>query len=272
MALLHVNFFSKSLGMCVAVDVILPQRATKQIGMAAVASGDKHPVLWLLHGASDNHTIWQRRTSIERYAAPLGLAVVMPNVHLSSYADMKHGGKYYTYISKELPEIMRSMFPLSDKREDNFISGLSMGGAGCMKIGLANPENYAAIGCFSAGAQTQAPNYDNLSDERKERIIRTHGSLNWEDQKGTEEDVAYSVQKILDEGKLCPRIFHSVGSSDMTIPGAHLTRDFFEAIPGNPFDYHYEEHPGAHTWEYWDEHIQDFLKFIDLKPVSDIRN
>ena len=116
MALLHVNFFSEALGMCVACDVILPQRATKQIGMAAAARGDKHPTLWLLHGASDNHTIWQRRTSIERYAAPLGLAVVMPNAHLSSYADMAHGGKYYTYISQELPEKMRAMFPLSDKR------------------------------------------------------------------------------------------------------------------------------------------------------------
>ena len=87
-------------------------------------AGDKHPTLWLLHGASDNHTIWQRRTSIERYAAPLGLAVVMPNAHLSSYADMAHGGKYYTYISQELPEKMRAMFPLSDKREDNFIATL----------------------------------------------------------------------------------------------------------------------------------------------------
>ena len=152
MALIHVNFFSEALGMCASCDVILPQRATRQIGMAAAARGDKHPVLWLLHGASDDQTIWQRRTSIERYAAPLGLAVVMPAVSLSSYADMAHGGKYYTYIAKELPEIMRSMFPLSEKREDNFIAGLSMGGHGCMKIGLANPENYAAIGCFSAGA------------------------------------------------------------------------------------------------------------------------
>ena len=269
MALIHVNFFSESLGMCVACDVILPQRATKQIGMAAVASGDKHPVLWLLHGASDNHTIWQRRTSIERYAAPLGLAVVMPNAHLSSYADMKHGGKYYTYISKELPAIMRSMFPLSDKREDNFIAGLSMGGAGCMKIGLANPENYAAIGCLSAGAINR--NVTN-NPERAARMMITYGTTDISTLKGTEEDVMGSAQRILDENLPRPRIFHSEGSEDFTIASAHETRDFFQSLPGNPFDYTYEEHPGAHTWEYWDEHIQDFLKFIDLKPVEDIRN
>ena len=271
MALIHVNFFSESLGMCVACDVILPQRATKQIGMAAVASGDKHPVLWLLHGASDNHTIWQRRTSIERYAAPLGLAVVMPNAHLSSYADMKHGGKYYTYISQELPRIMRSMFPLSDKREENFIAGLSMGGAGCMKIGLANPEHYAAIGCLSAGAVNRNVT-NSLDPERVARLMRTYGTTDLSTLKGTEEDVFGSAQRILDENLPRPRIFHSVGSEDFVLASAHETRDFFQSLPGNPFDYTYEEHPGAHTWEYWDEHIQDFLKFIALKPVDNIRN
>lgn len=270
MALIHVNFFSEALGMCASCDVILPQRATRQIGMAAAARGDKHPVLWLLHGASDDQTIWQRRTSIERYTAPLGLAVVMPAVSLSSYADMAHGGKYYTYIAKELPEIMRSMFPLSEKREDNFIAGLSMGGAGCMKIGLANPENYAAIGCFSAGAVNRGG--QKLTPEREARMIMTYGTTDRDALKGTVEDVFGSVQKILDENLPRPRIFHSIGTDDFILESAHETRDFFQSLHGNPFDYHYEEHPGAHTWEYWDEHIQDFLKFIDLKPVEDIRN
>ena len=270
MALIHVNFFSEALGMCASCDVILPQRATRQIGMAAAARGDKHPVLWLLHGASDDQTIWQRRTSIERYAAPLGLAVVMPAVSLSSYADMAHGRKYYTYIAKELPEIMRSMFPLSEKREDNFIAGLSMGGHGCMKIGLANPENYAAIGCFSAGAVMRG-NFFKSRPGYEERQIMLYGAVD-ADLTGTPEDIEGSVKRILD-GKLpCPRIFHSVGSSDFAMESALATKELFEAIPGNPFDYHFEEHPGAHTWEYWDEHIQDFLKFIDLKPVEDIRN
>ena len=269
MALIHANFFSETLGMCVSCDVVLPQRATRQIGMAASAADGAYPTLWLLHGASDDQTIWQRRTSIERYAAPLGLAVVMPAVSLSAYANMAHGGRYYDYVSKELPAIMRSMFPLSDRREDNFISGLSMGGAGCMKIGLANPENYAAIGCFSAGAINR---HAQLSPERAARMMMTHGTTNPDDLKGTVEDVLGSAQRILDEGLPCPRIFHSIGSEDFLLDSAHETRDFFTSLPGNPFDYHYEEHPGAHTWEYWDEHIQDFLRFIGLERLSDVRN
>ena len=269
MALIHIGFFSECLGMAVQCDVILPQTASGQIGMAAGVQGDRHPTLWLLHGASDDHTIWQRRTSIERYAAPLGLAVVMPAVQLSGYANMAHGRRYYDYVANELPEIMRDMFPLSDKREDNFIAGLSMGGAGCMKIGLANPDKYGAIGCFSAGAINR---HKVLSPERVDMMNMVYGTTNMDDLNGTVEDVFGSAKKIVEEGLPCPRIFHSIGASDGLLESAHETRDFFTAIPGNPFDYHYEEHPGAHTWEYWDEHIQDFLKFLSLDKVKDIRN
>ena len=218
MALMHVNFFSNALGMCVACDVILPQKAAPEHGFKT---------LWLLHGMSDNHTIWGRRTSVERYVDKYDLAVVMPNGHLSSYANMAHGGKYFTYIADELPKIMRGFFPLSARREDNFISGLSMGGAGCLKIGLARPENYAAIGSYSA-----------------------------------EEDAFGSALRIVETGGSCPRIYHACGDKDFLLERAHETRDFFQSFPGNPFGYVYDEDPGAHTWEFWDEHLKRFLGFL----------
>ena len=120
MALIHIGFFSEALGMCVNCDVVLPQTASGQIGMAAQARDGRHPTLWLLHGASDDHTVWQRRTSIERYAAPLGLAVVMPAVQLSSYANMAHGGRFYDYVADELPKKTRDAFAKAwEKTKDN---------------------------------------------------------------------------------------------------------------------------------------------------------
>ena len=83
MALLSWNFHSHTLGISASANVILPQ--------TAVEKGEKLPVLYLLHGLSDDHTNWQRRTSIERYADPLGLAVVIPAVNRSFYANMAHG-------------------------------------------------------------------------------------------------------------------------------------------------------------------------------------
>lgn len=268
MALIHIGFFSEVLGMCASCDVILPQRAARQIGMEASAREGKHPTLWLLHGASDDQTTWQRRTSIERYAAPLGLAVVMPAVQLSSYADMAHGNRFYTYIAKELPEIMRGFFPLSEKREDNFIAGLSMGGAGCLKIGLANPGQYAAIGSFSAGATNRraVQNQDPAYLRRQEMV---YGSRKLE---GTEEDVLGNARRIVEEGLPAPRIYHACGTEDFLLQNARDTRDFFQSFPGNPFDYTYDEDPGAHTWEFWDEHIQTFLKYLGLSKIAGIRN
>lgn len=267
MALVHAGFFSEALGMCASCDVIIPQYSRSLIGMKT-AQTDSRKVLWLLHGASDDQTIWQRRTSIERYAAPLGLAVVMPAAHLSSYADMAHGGKFFTYIADELPQIMRRMFGFSQAREDNYIAGLSMGGAGCLKIGLARPDRYCAIGCLSAGISNfRKAAMDNPNFVRRQQMV--YGDRKIE---GTEEDARGNAERLVKAGGPLPRIYHACGADDFLLQNAHDTRDFFLSFEGNPFDYTYEEAPGAHTWEFWDEHIQHFLKFLGLEQADGIRN
>ena len=110
MALLYVDFFSEVIGMCMQMEVIRPERSRGQIGMQGQKGGGKIPVLYLLHGMSDDHTIWLRRTSIERYVSSLGIAVIMPTTHLGWYTDMAYGNRYWTYISEELPKICHSFF------------------------------------------------------------------------------------------------------------------------------------------------------------------
>ena len=262
MALIHTHFFSNTLGRGVSCEVILPQRSDGDGSASAKKAGV--PVLWLLHGKSDDETAWSRRTSVERYVSPLGFAVVMPSVECSNYGNLAHGGRFYDYVAKELPAVMHGFFGLSLEREDNFICGLSMGGAGAMKIGLANPEKYSAIGCLSAGMI----NHPNPSDTAHLDPSKQRGAFicfDGRDLTGTEEDVEESARKILAEGKPVPRIYHSTGSEDFLLEAAHGTRDFFGAIEGNPFDYVYEEDPGAHTWEYWDEHIRRFLAYLGNK-------
>lgn len=259
MALIHSHFFSNSLGRGVSCDVILPQKSTNLIGMES-AEKEKIPVLWLLHGASDDETIWQRRTSIERYVFPLGLAVVMPSVEVSSYANLAHGGRFYDYVAKELPAVMHGFFGFSLDREDNYICGLSMGGAGALKIGLANPDFYSVIGCLSAGIFNRSlPKDTSAIDPEKNR----RGFIQFDGRKleGSEEDILGNIKKIVDRGENFPRVYHSCGDNDFLLEAAHFTRDTFNSYEGNPFDYVYEEDPGAHTWEYWDDHIQKFLAY-----------
>ena len=110
MALMHVDFFSDVLGMCVNMDVIIPQQTKGQIGMEGRGGEGPYKTMYLLHGMSDDQTIWQRRTSIERYVSRLGIAVVMPTTHLAFYTDTTYGMRYWTFISQELPEICREFF------------------------------------------------------------------------------------------------------------------------------------------------------------------
>ena len=142
MAHLRVDFFSDSLSLSTSMTVLLPQRTTTQIGMTGAVTDGPPPVLYLLHGLSDDDTIWLRRTSIERYVAPLGLAVVMPQVHRSFYTDEHYGGAYWTFLSDELPRLVHEWFRVSDRREETFVAGLSMGGYGALKWALRQPERF----------------------------------------------------------------------------------------------------------------------------------
>ena len=135
---MRTDFFAESLGMGTSMVVLMPQAASG-IGMEGAdggqAPGDAVPVLYLLHGLSDDCTIWERRTSIERYATEKGIAVVMPEVRRSFYCDEEAGEKYWTFVVEELPELVARTFHVSTAREDTFVAGLSMGGVRRVQAG-----------------------------------------------------------------------------------------------------------------------------------------
>src|SRR5215467_139906 len=125
MILNEVNFFSEVLTVHSTMYVLLPQRTLAE---AKNKRKPKYRTLYLLYGHSDDHTAWIRWSSIEKYVEGLNLVVVMPAVNLSFYTDMVYGKDYFQFISEEVPTVVREMFSLSAKREDNFAAGLSMGG------------------------------------------------------------------------------------------------------------------------------------------------
>lgn len=250
MPLLHTDLFSDSLGMCTSVDIIIPQSAKKLIGMNSV-SNKGYKTLYLLHGLSDDHTIWQRRTSIERYASRHGIAVVMPNAGKSWYTDTVSGDAYYTYISKELPDFCRSVFNgMSDRREDNYIAGLSMGGYGALKIGLANPSSYAAIASFSGALDV----YSYASGRHSDSYSKIFGDP--EGIKNSINDVFYLAEKASALSER-PSIYLWCGTEDALIGD---NRRFSELLRENRYDHVYLESPGTHSWDYWDVQIEKVLK------------
>ena len=122
------------------MTVVLPEATEDEIGVERTVRVAGPPLLYLLHGLSDDHTAWLRYTSIERYAEAAGLAVVMPAAGRSFYADEAHGHRYWTYVCEELPQVVGDFFRVSQRRRRTPTSpGLSMGGYGAMKLALRHP-------------------------------------------------------------------------------------------------------------------------------------
>jgi S-formylglutathione hydrolase FrmB len=133
------------------MTVVLPQATQAQVGVTSArdSDGDGPPVLYLLHGMSDDHTAWLRYTSIERYAAAAGLAVVMPAAARSFYTDEAQGHAFWALVADELPEIVSSFFRVSTRPERTYVAGLSMGGYGAVKLALARPRQFAGAASLS---------------------------------------------------------------------------------------------------------------------------
>lgn len=248
MALIQCDFFSETLQFGTSMNVILPQPARA-----------RYPVLYLLHGLSDDHTTWLRRTSIERYADALGLAVVMPAVHRSFYADMAHGNRYWTFVSQELPTLARGFFPLSQRREETFAAGLSMGGYGAFKLALSFPERFAAAASLS-GALDQAGAMQQVEPAWRAEMETVYGDLS--QVAGSANDVMHLARQLARSAGPRPRLYQCCGTEDFLYDQNLRFRDQARALG---LDLTYEEGPGGHDWGYWDRMIQRVLAWLPLK-------
>ena len=254
MALIHLVYFSDVLKVQTPVDVILPE-GKQGIGVETAGESDLPKVLYLLHGYSDDQTIWQRRTSVERYAASYNLAIIMPGVNHSFYCNELYGERYWDFVSEELPAMMHRFFRLSQRPEDTFVAGLSMGGYGAMKLALTFPERFKAAASFSG-----AVDIANIRQRKMDDWKRIFGTKSI---KGTENDLAYLL-KANAGAEHKPRLYVSCGTKDF-VYDQH--QKFIPAVKKAGWDLtHYEEPDATHEWGFWDREIR---KFIDLCFVEE---
>jgi S-formylglutathione hydrolase FrmB len=255
MALLRCEFFSDVLGQSTEATVLLPQATTRQIGMGGVGGGRAHPVLYLLHGRSDDHSIWTRRTSLERYVAERDLAVVMPTGHRGFYTDQVTGYDYWTFLTEELPDVMRSFFPLSDRREDTFAAGLSMGGYGALKWALRRPQDLAAAASLSGKVDVLD------TDQSAGEWRATFGDAEHAVSAG---DELFALAAAADPAET-PALYQWCGTEDALLDE---NRRFGEHTRTLGLPIVSEEGPGGHEWEAWDRMIQRVLDWLPLREQA----
>ena len=270
MALVHVKTFSEALKTKTDIQVILPTPMTGELSLEAEKRFPYYsreipvPVLYLLHGTYGDEGDWIRFSRIEGYAQEYNLAVVMPGAANSWYNNMPNGGPaYYDYITAELPRMINWMFPVSGKREDTFIAGLSMGGSGAFKCAMTKPRQYSHVAVLSGGF--------GALDERLAGG-NTPWSLAFEPGKstrGADNDPYYVTEELIKNKTEYPRLYICCGTEDFLYKENCEFRKHLDTIG---FAYQYHEQPGLHNFDFWDDEIKRILAWLPIKKRSEVRN
>ncbi|MEO7715226.1 MAG: alpha/beta hydrolase family protein [Capsulimonas sp.] len=244
MAVCEIQFNAdNALERMVSVNVILPE------------TGDgPFPVYYLLHGLSDNHTAWQRYTSVERYAASLPIIIVMPDGDRSFYTDsaLKPKDKYETFITHDLIKRVDTLFRTIPTREGRAIGGLSMGGYGAVKLALKHPDLYSAAVSHSGvlGMMTRSLNGDPA-------WTKEFSDLFGADAAGSSNDVRTLAEKS--DPATRPPLWIDCGTEDFLFDQNEEMHAYFTQL-GVPHEYF--TMPGDHNWEFWDQQVRVSLPWI----------
>ena len=216
------------------------------------------PVLWLLHGAEGHSSDWFRFTQIELFAQEKGIIVVCPSAGSGFYVNGYRGVQWGDIITEKLWGIVHGMLPTSDRPEDNFVAGNSMGGYGAMLLGLSRPDRFSKIGCFSGGVE--------IPQQYARGELPFAGRWGFADSFGPAESVIggkndlYALAKRRSEEGDIPEIYMCCGLRD-----EHETetnprfRDYLRSLG---YSVTWSDGDYAHEWRFWNVEIEKFLNWI----------
>ncbi|MBW8782788.1 MAG: esterase family protein [Verrucomicrobia bacterium] len=252
MAWSTVHWKSDVIGKQTTMQVLLPETGTPP-----------YATFYLLHGLSDDSTTWLRRTRIESHVRDLPLIVVMPDGYRGFYTDNDQGPAYARHIGEELPAFVERTFRARAERGARAIGGLSMGGFGALRVGLGYADRFCSINSHSGavgwGNITGGQSYWEEAQRRgwpvefTAELQRVFGSAPL----GTDHDIL-TLARRAEKARQLPALLLDCGTDDFLLED---NRVFHASLTAAKIPHVYREFPGAHTWDYWDEHIGDALRF-----------
>ena len=220
--------------------------------------------LYLLHGVSGNDCDWEYNGIAEDIAGMYNMAVIMITAGNNFYLDREATGcQFCTFAGKEIVEYTRKMFHLSDKREDTYIGGLSMGGFGAIHTALAYPETFGGVVALSsalviheiAGLKPDSPQEGLLANYAYYREV--FGDLDTLEESDNNPEVLYT--RLKEQGAKIPPIYMAIGTEDFLYSHNQIFRKFLE---DNKANFTYEEGPGIHDWKFWNAYITKGIDWV----------
>jgi len=258
MTLITIDLNPRNLQVTVPLQIIMPNPDWE--------SGEQKdlkdlPVLYLLHGLSDDCSAWQRYTNLETLAWDIGFIAVMPTGGRSMYANMVNGQAYFDYITSELPEFLEKTFKFDLSRENSYIAGNSMGGMGALKAAFLRPQSYA--GAFSLSGAI-IPDLQLIPKDKaaNRQLLHEFGIIygGLDKVEGSEDDPKYWLAQIADRVGELPDLYSCIGTDDDLLM---VNRIFQQACEGLKIPLRYwEEEGGRHDWFFWQRNLEKWLRMV----------
>lgn len=236
MSVATVQFFSPALNRHVHYNVILPKEGA-----------GPYPVLLQLHGLTDDYTAWVQKSNLAEHAGRYPMLIVMPDGGTSGYLNLV-GSERRLDIDDRLGVARYEDVIVSDLRDHVgrvfnvrpgpwAIGGLSMGGFGAMRLGLKYPDRFNSIWAHSSAFRIGWLMADRTPDA-SDALVLSHA-------------------RRLVSASTRPEISFDCGVDDDLLADNRELHAQFDELG---ITHRYDEHPGAHTWEYWDRHVQTALE------------
>lgn len=261
MSLFKARVYSAAMRRYMYFNVCLPLDDIELPGAPKQEKKDCFETVFLLHGHGGNHDDWLMGCNLDYLALKFNMAFVMPSVENSFYIDDEpHEALYATYVCEELLTLVRKTFPLSSRREDTAIAGLSMGGFGALRLGLLYPDVFDGIIALSSALITdeiaalpKGQGNTIASYAYYEHIFGPLSAL-----KGSDRDPKALARTLATAKPHIPKIFMACGTEDFLLEN---NRDYDRYLTGLEIPHTYLEGPGEHVWKFFDEYIEKGLEW-----------
>lgn len=267
MALIEAHIYSEVLMKEVSVSIILPLPtiANLEYGESQNLPSDnkKYQTLWMLHSAASNGSKCIRSSMIEMYAKNNQLAVVIPNLENSCGHNIRNYGDFFTYLTEELPAKMRKIFPLSERREDNFIEGTSIGGYTAYMVALRRPDLYSCAISLGGGLDLKKANINPNTQAWYDLITKGMFGKNGEYYDSHIHDIVTLADDLKEKSENLPHLFAAVGKQDVYY---EVGQGVIKHLQDKGYNLTYYEDEGGHDWIFWDKALKKAIEeWLPLK-------
>jgi putative tributyrin esterase len=242
---------------------LMARQMPYRVVLPAAYSAEKEkrfPVIYLLHGLTGHYSNWTDKTKIAEYALRHSAIIVTPEGDNGWYSDSvsRPNDKYESYIVKELIPEIDAKYRTIKQRSGRSVVGLSMGGYGGLKFGLKYPELFSLAGSFS-GALGAASFSEKNAGAIGKSLDAVFGPADSETRKAN--DIFAIIRNASPEKiKAFPFLYIDCGTEDFLIDN---NRDFMSLLVEKNVPHEFRQLPGGHTWPYWDQQVQEFLRVSD---------